>query len=57
MVFNEVLGAGNYTCPFISIGIRLRVYPANSSSYLWQLYWNTLLVILMLMVDAFMAVL
>lgn len=37
---NEVLGAGNYTCPFASIGIRLRTYPANSSSYLWQLYWN-----------------
>lgn len=52
---NEVLGAGNYTCPFISIGIRLRVYPANSSSYLWQLYWNNSASHIDANVDAFMA--
>ena len=52
---NEVLGAGNYTCPFISIGIRLRTYPANSSSYLWQLYWNNSASNTDANLDAFMA--
>jgi hypothetical protein len=52
---NEVLGAGNYTCPFISIGIRLRTYPANSSFYLWQLYWNNSATNIDANVDAFMA--
>ncbi|MEO0213098.1 MAG: hypothetical protein ABIL49_04395 [candidate division WOR-3 bacterium] len=53
---NEVLGAGNYTCPFIDgNAVRLRVYPANSSSYIYQYKWNSGTTVADANVDAFMA--
>ncbi|MCX7947132.1 MAG: T9SS type A sorting domain-containing protein [candidate division WOR-3 bacterium] len=52
---NEVLGAGNYTCPFIDNAVRLRVYPANSSNHLWELKWNGGATSADANVDAFMA--
>ncbi len=53
---NEVLGAGNYTCPFIDgNAVRLRVYPANSSNYIYQIKWNSGITVADANFEAFMA--